>query len=128
MAPGAMSIMVLIDATVWIDFFAGPSLPQVKALENLLENRDNLCICGIISTEVLQGIRMDSEFKRTEDLFSNLIFLAACHSVFLRSGGIYRSLRHRGIAIKKTAARIIASVALENDIALRDNGEDSDTT
>jgi len=54
--------MILVDTTVWIDFFAARSLPQVVALESLIERREDICICGIILTEVLQGIRKESEF------------------------------------------------------------------
>ena len=87
--------MVLVDTTVWIDFFSGRSLPHVKALEDLLINREDLCICGIVLTEVLQGIRKDSEFERTRDLFNNLILLPMNYSIFLRSAEIYRSLRYK---------------------------------
>ncbi len=118
--------MVLVDTTVWIDFFSGRSLPHVKALEDLLVSREDLCICGIILTEVLQGIRTDSEFEKTRDLFSNLIFLPMRYSTFLRSAEIYRSLRQKGITIRKTVNCMIASVALENDIALLDNDKDFD--
>jgi hypothetical protein len=118
--------MVLIDTTVWIDFFSGRSLPHVKALEDLLINREDLCICGIILTEVLQGIRKDSEFERTRDLFSNLIFLPMRYSTFLRSAEIYRFLRQKGITIRKSVDCMIASVALENEIALLDNDKDFD--
>ena len=118
--------MVLVDTTVWIDFFSGRSLPHVKILEDLLVNRDDLCICGIILTETLQGIRNDSEFERTRDLFSNLIFLPMRYSTFLRSADIYRSLRRKGITIRKTVDCMIASVALENDIPLLDNDKDFD--
>ncbi len=118
--------MVLVDTTVWIDFFSGRSLPHVKALEDLLVNRKDLCISGIILTEVLQGIRGDSEFDKTRDLFSNLIFLPMRYSTFLRSAEIYRSLRKKGITIRKTVDCMIASVALENDIALLDNDKDFD--
>lgn len=118
--------MVLVDTTVWIDFFSGQSLPHVKTLENLLINREDLCICGIILTEVLQGIRKDTEFERTKSLFSNLVLLPMRYSTFLRSAEIYRSLRKRGITVRKTVDCIIASVALENDIALLDNDKDFD--
>ena len=118
--------MVLVDTTVWIDFFSGHSLPHVKALEDLLMNREDLCICGIILTEVLQGIRKDSEFEKTRYLFNNMIFLPMHYSTFLRSAEIYRSLRKKGITVRKTVDCIIASVALENDIALLDNDKDFD--
>jgi hypothetical protein len=118
--------MVLVDTTVWIDFFSERSLPHVKALEDLLINREDLCICGIILTEVLQGIRRDSEFEKTRNLFNNLVFLPMRYSTFLRSAEIYRSLRQKGITIRKTVDCMIASVALENEIALLDNDKDFD--
>jgi len=118
--------MVLVDTTVWIDFFSDRPLPHVKVLENLLVNREDLCICGIILTEVLQGIRKDSEFSRTRNLFSNLVFLPMRYSTFLKSAEIYRSLRQKGITIRKPVDCMIASVALENEIALLDNDKDFD--
>jgi predicted nucleic acid-binding protein len=48
------------------------------------------------------------------------------YSTFLRSAEIYRSLRKKGITIRKTVDCMIASVALENDIALLDNDKDFD--
>lgn len=126
MASGALFVMVLVDTTVWIDFFANSSFPHVQKLEALLINSEDLCICGIILTEVLQGIRNDSEFRRTRDLFNNLIFLPMRHSIFLRSAEIYRSLRQKGITIRKSMDCMIASVALENEIPLLDNDKDFD--
>jgi len=49
--------MVLVDTTVWIDFFADRSEPHVAALQELIENEEDLCLCGVILAEVLQGIR-----------------------------------------------------------------------
>jgi len=118
--------MVLVDTTVWIDFFSDRPLPHVKVLEDLLVNREDLCICGIILTEVLQGIRKDSEFLKTKKLFSNLVFLPMRYSTFLKSAEIYRSLRQKGITIRKPVDCMIASVALENEIALLDNDKDFD--
>jgi len=118
--------MVLVDTTVWIDFFSDRPLPHVKVLEDLLVNREDLCICGIILTEVLQGIRKDSEFLKTKKLFSNLVFLPMRYSTFLKSAEIYRSLRQKGITIRKPVDCMIASVALESEIALLDNDKDFD--
>jgi predicted nucleic acid-binding protein len=75
-------MMVLVDTTVWIDFFAARSSAHVGTLEDLIINREDICICGILLTEVLQGIRKDSEFKKTRDLFNNLLFLPMPNSVF----------------------------------------------
>jgi predicted nucleic acid-binding protein len=117
-------MMVLVDTTVWIDFLSARSYPHEKTLENLIFNREDLCICGIVLTEVLQGIREDSEFRRTRDLFGNLIFLPMGYSIFLRSAEIYRALRKKGITIRKAVDCIIAAVAIENDIPLLHNDKD----
>ena len=116
--------MVLVDSTVWIDFFSANPYPHVKTLENLIINREDICLCGIVLAEVLQGIREDSEFNRTRDLFTNLIFLPMEFSAFLRSAEIYRNLRRKGITIRKPVDCMIAAVAIEHDIPLLHNDKD----
>jgi predicted nucleic acid-binding protein len=117
-------MMVLVDTTVWIDFFAARSSDHVVALENLIINRKDICICGIVLTEVLQAIRKDSEFKKTRDLFNNLLFFPMPYSVFLKAAEIYRDLRRKGITIRRSVDCMIASVAIENDIPLLHNDKD----
>ncbi|CAD7782239.1 MAG: Ribonuclease VapC15 [Candidatus Methanoperedenaceae archaeon GB37] len=117
-------MIVLVDTTVWIDFFAARSSDHVMALDNLIRNREDICICGIILTEVLQGIRKDSQFKKTRELFNNLLFLPMPYPVFLRAAEIYRSLRRKGITLRKSVDCMIASVAIENDIPLLHNDKD----
>jgi len=117
-------MMVLVDTTVWIDFFTAQSLQHVAALEALIEQREDICICGIILTEVLQGIRKDVEFKKIRDLFNTLIFLPMPYTTFLRSAEIYRKLRKRGITIRKPLDCMIASVAIENKTQLLHNDKD----
>ena len=117
-------MMILVDTTVWIDFFSARSYPHVQTLENLILNREDISLCGIILTEVLQGIRKDSEFNRTRELFTNLIFLPMHYSIFLRSAEIYRILRRKGITIRKPVDCMIAAVAIERDIPLLHNAKD----
>jgi len=117
-------MMVLVDTTVWIDFFSLADLPHVKTLENLIVAREDICICGIILTEILQGIRDDSRYKKTRDLLGNVVFLPMTYSIFLRSAEIYRNLRRRGITIRKTMDCLIASVAIEHGIPLLHNDKD----
>ena len=117
-------MMVLIDTTVWIDFFAGTQLPHVATLERLIKNREDICICGIVLTEVLQGIRQKSEFRKTKELFNTMIFLPMPYSVFLGAAEIYRTLRRKGITIRNSIDCMIASVAIENDIMLLHNDRD----
>ncbi len=117
-------MMVLVDTTVWIDFFSARSYPHVNSLENLIINREDVCICGIILTEVLQGIRKNFEFGRTRDLLTNLVFLPMRYATFLRSAEIYQGLRRKGVTIRKPVDCMIASVAIENEIPLLHNDKD----
>ena len=118
--------MVLVDTTVWIDFFAGHSQPHVTALVELIENEADLCLCGVIMAEVLQGIRSDKDYIKTKDYFGDLIFLPMEQATFVRAAEVYRSLRKLGITIRKPVDCMIASVAIENDIRLLHNDRDFD--
>ena len=124
MAQGSQLMMVLIDTTVWIDFFAGRELPHVAVLERLIKNREDICICGIILTEVLQGIREKREFNKTRELFTAMILLPMPYSVFLYAAEVYRTLRRKGITIRNSVDCMIASVAIENGIMLLHNDKD----
>ena len=118
--------MVIVDTTVWIDFFAGQESPHVAALESLVRNKDDICICGVILTEVLQGIHKEKEYKETKERFDSFIFLPMTHATFIKAADIYRSLRRKGITIRKPIDCMIASVAIEHDIQLLHNDRDFD--
>ncbi|MBM4307400.1 MAG: PIN domain nuclease [Deltaproteobacteria bacterium] len=118
--------MVLVDTTVWIDFFSAKSTPEVAELERLLNEGEDICTCGIILTEVLQGIREEEDYQRTLSRFDTFLLLPMNRQVFLRAAQIYRSLRHRGVTIRKPVDCMIASVAIEHGIALLHNDRDFD--
>ena len=118
--------MVLVDTTVWIDFFFGRNEPHVLMLQELIENEADLSLCGVILAEILQGIRSDTDFVKTKEYLNDLIFLPMRQATFLRSAEIYRSLRKQGITIRKPIDCMIASVAIEYDIHLLHNDRDFD--
>lgn len=62
--------MILVDTSVWIDFFNGKDLPHVETLESLISQEADIVICGLILTEVLQGISNDKEHKLTQTYFA----------------------------------------------------------
>ena len=110
--------MVLVDTTVWVDFFGGKSTPEVREVERMLDEGEDICTCGVILTEVLQGIREDDDYQRTLSRFSSFMFLPMDRQTFVRAAVLYRSLRRRGITIRKPVDCMIASVSIEHDIAL----------
>ena len=118
--------MTLVDTSVWIDFLAARNTPQVAALEALIDQREDLCLCGVILTEVLQGIRDDQQHKQTESVLSSLIYLPMDLSTFLLAANIYRTLRSRGITIRNSVDCMIAAVCIEHKADLLHNDRDFD--
>jgi hypothetical protein len=116
--------MVLVDTTVWIDFFAGRNESHVMSLQELIESEEDLSFCGVILAEVLQGIRSDVEFVKTKEYLNDLIFLPMRHATFVQAAEIYRYLRKKGVTIRKPVDCMIASVAIEYNIQLLHNDRD----
>ncbi len=116
--------MILVDTSVWIDFFAGRDLPHVARLEQCILDNEDLALCGIILTEILQGIADDNSHQRVRSYLSPLIMLPMPESVFVRAADIYRMLRNQGIKIRKTNDCIIASTVLEHHCQLLHNDKD----
>lgn len=116
--------MILVDTSIWIDFFAGRDLPHVAKLEqSILENED-LALSGIILTEILQGIPDDTTYRRVRRYLRVLVMLPMPESVFVRAADIYRKLRKQGITIRKTNDCIIAATAVEYQCRLLHNDKD----
>ena len=116
--------MILVDTSVWIDFFVGRNLPHVAALEQFILDNEDLALCGIILTEILQGIADDTTHRRVRRYLSPLIMLPMPETVFVRAADIYRKLRKKGITIRKSNDCIIAATALEHHCQLLHNDRD----
>ncbi|MCK5132352.1 MAG: PIN domain nuclease [Candidatus Sabulitectum sp.] len=116
--------MILVDTTVWVDFFRGNSGGHVKALEELISNDEEICTCGVILAEVLQGIKLDRDFFRTKNFFEALAYLPVSKETFLQSSRLYRSLRKKGATIRKPIDCMIASVAIDYNLPLLHNDRD----
>jgi hypothetical protein len=116
--------VILVDTSVWIDFFTGRDLAHVSRLEHLILNNEDLALCGIILTEILQGIGDDTTHRRVRRYLGPLIMLPMSEAVFLRAADIYRYLRMRDITVRKTNDCIIAATALEHHCSLLHNDKD----
>jgi len=116
--------LILVDTTVWIDFFDDNPGTHVDILEYAIKNNQNICICGVILTEILQGIHSNNEYNKTKTYLGQLIYLSMGQNIFLESAEIYRSLRKKGITIRKPIDCMIAAVAIANNIPLLHNDRD----
>ena len=118
--------MILVDTSVWIDFFKNKDTAQVVMLENSIKDNRDICICGVILSEVLQGIRDNKQFARTKAYFMNLIFLPMDFSTCIKAAEIYRHLCQMGITIRKPIDCMIAAVSIQQNILLLHNDKDFD--
>ena len=124
MASNQSELMVLVDTTVWIDFFADRAKPHVETLSTLIKDEHDICISGVILTEVLQGIRKEGHFNQIQDFFQPLVYLSSSRLTYIKSAQIYRFLRKKGITIRKSIDCIIAAIAIEHNVSLLHNDSD----
>ncbi|MCH7975550.1 MAG: PIN domain nuclease [Bacteroidetes bacterium] len=110
--------MILVDSSVWVDYFNGVDTPQTSKLDSLL-GVEPLGIGDLILTEVLQGFRKDADYKQAKQLLLSLvIFDMLGVRKAVQSAEYFRTLRKQGITIRKTADVIIATFCIEEGHAL----------
>lgn len=116
--------MIIVDTTIWIDFFHNKDTPQTEMLQHILNAGEDIGTCGVILTEVLQGIREDRDYAKVSSHFEAFSFLPMQRSTFESAAQLYRTLRRKGITIRNSVDCMIAAVAIEHDIALLHNDRD----
>ena len=110
--------MILVDSSVWIDYFNGQSTPQVEILDNLL-GAQPVAIGDLILAEVLQGFRQDSDYTTAKRLLNSLtVFNLLNSDLAIQSADNFRALRKQGITIRKTIDVIIATFCIQENHAL----------
>jgi len=111
--------MILIDSSVWIDFFNGTEGSAVSALEKLIADEEEVYLSEYILTEVLQGFRDDREYEAARQCLLRFpIARLRNKDSYIEAAQIYRQCRKQGITIRKTADCLIACTAIENDLFL----------
>ncbi|MGB5686474.1 MAG: PIN domain nuclease [Candidatus Electrothrix sp.] len=110
--------MIVVDSSVWIDYFSGADTPQTEKLENILGTKP-VAIGDLILTEVLQGFRHDKDYKAVRKLFEDVaIFEMLGIQMAIKSADNFRALRKKGITVRKTADVIIATFCIEQKLPL----------
>lgn len=116
---------LLIDTSVWIDFFNGKENYKTKIVRDYLENDYPLFICPLIIQEILQGIRDDKEYEEVKnDLFELDILILDPVQSAIGAADLYRSVRKKGVTIKKANDCMIAYYAVHYKMQLLHNDKD----
>jgi predicted nucleic acid-binding protein len=106
--------MLLVDSSVWIDYFNGVLSAQTDTLHAALAQRE-LLVGDIILAEVLQGFRHDADFEAARQALSRFPQVPMLDvGLALESARNYRELRKRGITVRKTIDCFIATFAIAN--------------
>ena len=110
--------MILVDSSVWIDYFNGQESTETDLLDELLSG-DTVCLGDIILSEVLQGFRSDTDYRLARNLLQTLpIYQMLNPELALMGADNYRKLRKRGVTIRKSVDVWIATFCIENKIPL----------
>ena len=107
--------MIIVDSSVWIDFFNGNDTLEADTLDNLLGTQE-VAIGDLIILEVLRGFRSDKDFKIAKDHLTSLVQYNMLNSeLAMKATEYYRKLREKGSTVRKTADVIIATFCIENN-------------
>ena len=114
----AARVVILVDSSVWIDYFNGNDSREADFLDETLGVRA-VAIGDLILTEVLQGFRHERDYKTAKRLLEEFtLFELLGKKMAVTSAENFRKLRKKGITIRKTADVIIASFCIEHKIPL----------
>ena len=118
--------MILVDSSVWIDFFRGTVTPQSERLDQLL-GREPLLIGDLILAEVLQGFTSERDFNQARKMLGALELVnPGGAEMAVQAARNFRTLRAKGVTIRKTIDTFIATCCIEQDHALLFSDRDFD--
>lgn len=118
--------MILVDSSVWIDYFRGKASAETDRLDSLL-GTEPLAIGDLILTEVLQGFDTDRDFRQAERLLRSMtVVVLGGEDLAVQAASNYRRLRTKGVTVRKTIDTIIATRCIESGYTLLHSDRDFD--
>jgi predicted nucleic acid-binding protein len=118
--------LILVDSSVWIDYFKGTITPQTEALDRLLGN-EPLAIGDLILTEVLQGFDDERDFNQARKMLTSLTVVElGGREIAIQAAKNFRALRSLGVTVRQTIDTVIATRCIESGYDLLHNDRDFD--
>jgi predicted nucleic acid-binding protein len=120
--------MILVDSSVWIDFFNGRDVAAVSRLTDLLEDGGApLGMADLVLFEVLRGFREEQDFHAARRTLAALpVVQIGGEDEALRAAQHYRALRAQGYTVRSPIDVLLASFCIEHDHALLHSDRDFD--
>ena len=101
--------MILVDSSVWIDYFRGADTPQADRLDSLL-GTELLATGDLMLAEVLQGFRSEADFEQAKKLLTSLeVIDLGGKDIGIQAARNFRLLREKDVTVRKTIDTIIAT-------------------
>ncbi|OGA32186.1 MAG: twitching motility protein PilT [Betaproteobacteria bacterium RIFCSPLOWO2_12_FULL_62_13b] len=118
--------MILVDSSVWIDYFRGTPSPEAEKLDTLL-GAEAIATGDLCLTEVLQGFQSEREFIQARDLLASLMIVElGGKDIAIQAARNFRTLRANGITVRKTIDTVIATRCIESGFTLLFSDRDFD--
>jgi predicted nucleic acid-binding protein len=118
--------MILVDSSVWIDYFRGAATPEAETLDALL-GTEPIATGDLILTEVLQGFVAERDFNQARKLMMSLdIVDIGGREIAVQAARNFRALRALGVTVRKTIDTIIATRCIESRLLLLYSDRDFD--
>jgi predicted nucleic acid-binding protein len=118
--------LILVDSSVWIDYFKGTSTAQTEKLDSLL-GQEPLAIGDLILVEVLQGFADEQDFNEAREMLTSLTVVElGGQEIAIQAARNFRALRRLGVTVRKTIDTVIATRCIESGFDLLHNDRDFD--
>ena len=118
--------MILVDSSVWVDYFKGTITVQTEMLDRLL-GLQPLATGDLILTEVLQGFNSERDFNDARKMLTSLTVVElGGREIAIQAARNFRSLRRLGVTVRKTIDTVIATRCIESGYELLHDDRDFD--
>lgn len=118
--------MVIVDTTVWVDYFRGIRNPETDWLDREADKR-RIGITDLILCEVLQGVRSEREFGSLQaELLKFQVFQAGGLELAIAAARNFRKIREKGRTVRKMVDCLIATFCLTDGHILLHRSRDFD--
>jgi len=112
-------LKVLVDTSVWVDYSNGFDSPEADLLERLVMTEQDICTCGVVVAEFLQGLRSIRSVREYSRLFGDMTWLTPGEpETYLAAAALYRDLRRNGVTVRSTIDCMVVMLAAENHCLL----------
>jgi predicted nucleic acid-binding protein len=118
--------LILVDSSVWIEYFKGTITTQTEMLDGLL-GQQPMAIGDLILTEVLQGFNRDRDVNHARKMLTSLMVVElGSQEIAIQAAKNFRALRKLGVTVRKTINTVIATRCIESGYELLHNDRDFD--